>query len=240
MDVGVVVVAAGEGSRMNSNIRKPFLCISGIPILIHTLQIFSLHKAISQIVLVVHAKDYQKASELLSFYKISKVESIVVGGSNRTKSVYNGLLKIKTPIVLIHDAVRPFITFELISRLIKNVSKYKAVIPGVYVKDTIKEIDACFGVKDLDRRKLLAVQTPQAFLKNLLLLAYEKYFEKPFFCTDDSSLIRKLGKDVKFILGDYLNIKITTQEDLVFATSLYNTFREKIKVFEKRSLKDKL
>jgi 2-C-methyl-D-erythritol 4-phosphate cytidylyltransferase len=158
-----------------------------------------------------------------------KIRRIAAGGKERQDSVYNGLKQIedKKSIVLIHDGVRPLISPRLVEDLIKQMSdairkkeKCDGIIPGVPVKDTIKETEDGFVRKTLKRGSLWAVQTPQAFPCKKILKAYEEAAKEGYYATDDAALIERYGGTVKVIMGSYANIKITTPEDLCIAEAL--------------------
>ncbi len=216
--VGVVIPAAGIGKRFGSNKPKQFLEIDGIPILQITLQRFQACDAVDCIVVVSHADFINEVTDLVTKNDFTKIASIVNGGEHRQDSVWNGLkeiIKNDVEIILIHDAVRPFVTDELIKNVITASEKFGAAVPAVPLKDTIKVSDGKgFLIETLDRNKLFAVQTPQGFRKELIVKAFEKAYTDNYYATDDANLVERLGKKIKLIEGDYKNIKITTKEDL--------------------------
>ena len=147
----------------------------------------------------------------------------MTGGAERQESVYRGLLAVpeQAQLVLIHDAARPLVTEALISRVIKAARRTGAVVPGVPLKDTIKQIDEdCLVAKSLPRDRLVAVQTPQAFRHRLILKAHAKAAVDQFRATDDAMLVEQLGLPVETVLGDECNFKITTGLDLELARLL--------------------
>lgn len=216
--VGVVIPAAGIGKRFGSNKPKQFLEIDGIPILQITLQKFQACDAIDCIVVVSHADFINEVTELIKKNNFTKISSIVKGGEHRQDSVWNGLkeiIKNDVEIILIHDAVRPFVTDALINNVINSSVKFGAAVPAVPLNDTIKVSDENgFLIETLDRTKLFAIQTPQGFRKDLILKAFEKAFNDKFYATDDANLVERSGEKIKIVEGDYKNIKITTKEDL--------------------------
>lgn len=210
-----IIVAGGKGKRMGK--PKQFLKIAGKPMLAWTVEAYERAKEIDGIILVV-AKEQLKLARALRY---SKIIEVVEGGRERTDSVRNGLreLPLSSEIVAIHDGARPMITPAIIDRSIKLAEKVGAVVVGVPVKDTIKEIRTLdLGPRTLDRAKLWQAQTPQVFGAKLIRLAYKGRVGG--WVTDDAMLVEKLGKPVKMMLGDYGNIKVTTPEDLLLAEIL--------------------
>jgi 2-C-methyl-D-erythritol 4-phosphate cytidylyltransferase len=221
LNVSAIVVAAGKGSRMNTGVSKQFLPLVNKPILVHTLQCFEHSKDVDEVVLVCGSEDILKCRKLINTYSLSKVKQIVAGGEERQDSVYQGLQAATGEWVLVHDGVRPFLSSNLIDRLIIEVREKEAVVLGVPVKDTIKVVDDNGLILSTPPRKSLwAIQTPQAFRLSSLRKAYEYAHLRQFRGTDDASLMEHMGLLVHVIHGDYENIKITTPEDLRIAEAL--------------------
>ena len=214
---GVVIVAAGTGSRMNMGINKQFIKLEGKEIIAYTIEKFYNNSNIEDIVVVV--KEYESEffkKEILDKYNFKNVK-IAYGGKERQDSVYNGLklLDEKCDVVLIHDGARPFVSDKIIDKSIEEAKEHKAIVVGVPVKDTIKVIDNDKNIVDTPNRSVLwAVQTPQTFDYNILIDAYKDAFKNKFYGTDDAMLVERIGYKVKMLEGSYNNIKITTQEDL--------------------------
>lgn len=218
--VTAVILAAGKGLRFKTKISKPLVKINSKPIVIYSLNTFSKHPYIKDIVLVVNKLNRKEIIKKIRQHRIRKIRQVVIGGRRRQDSVLNGLKAIdsRSDLVLIHDAVRPFIDKATISSVIKEAQKSGAAVVGVAVVATIKEVASCqLSVvrKTLNRDLLWEVQTPQVFKKNLILEAYRKFGNLDV--TDDAMLAEKLGAKVKIVPGSYKNIKITTPEDLLFA-----------------------
>ena len=225
-----VIVAAGSGRRMGTKISKQFLPLGGKEILTHTVERFEAAAEIRDIVLVTGTEALQDVIAMAQQYRWKKVVSIVVGGKERQDSVYNGLRAISadTEIVLIHDGVRPFVTEEILSRSIETASEMGSCVAGVPAKDTIKVCDEKqTAIATPDRSTLWQVQTPQTFRRDLILQCYEKAKENGFVGTDDASLVEYCGYPVKVIMGDYRNIKITTQEDLLIGEAFLQAMQVK-------------
>ena len=214
---GVVIVAAGTGSRMNMGINKQFIKLEGKEIIAYTIEKFYNNSNIEDIVVVVKEDESEFfKKEILDKYNFKNVK-IAYGGKERQDSVYNGLklLDEKCEVVLIHDGARPFVSDKIIDKSIEEAKEHKAIVVGVPVKDTIKVIDNDKNIVDTPNRSVLwAVQTPQTFDYNILIDAYKDAFKNKFYGTDDAMLVERIGYKVKMLEGSYNNIKITTQEDL--------------------------
>lgn len=236
MFVSAIIVAAGKSKRFKSGSSKVILNLNSKPVIAYSLDILNAHPRIKEIIVVSNPENIKKLRRIIKMRKICKTVKFVLGGKERKDSAAAGLKSInpKAEFVLIHDAARPFITSGLVSLLIKEAQKSKAVIVGVPVKATVKRIagkgkreegygkqEASKFVKEtIDRRNLWEVQTPQVFEKDLILEAYRKFGGENV--TDDASLVEKLGKPVKIILGSALNIKITTPEDMAIGKAIVN------------------
>ena len=214
---GVVIVAAGTGSRMNMGINKQFIKLEGKEIIAYTIEKFYNNSNIEDIVVVVKEDESEfLKKEILDKYNFKNIK-IAYGGKERQDSVYNGLklLDEKCDVVLIHDGARPFVSDKIIDKSIEEAKEHKAIVVGVPVKDTIKVIDNDKNIVDTPNRNVLwAVQTPQTFDYNILIDAYKDAFKNKFYGTDDAMLVERIGYKVKMLEGSYNNIKITTQEDL--------------------------
>ncbi len=225
--VTAIVLAAGQGRRMNSQVAKQFLSLSEKPVISYSLYAFE-KSSVEEIILVTGEGqvDYCR-KEIVETYGFKKVRQVVEGGKERYDSVYQALLhSADADYVLIHDGARPFITVELIEKMIAGVKEYQACIPGTPVKETIKVVDAEGTITDTpDRNTLWAAQTPQAFLYEVILKAYEKFYQekesKDIAVTDDAMVYETFcGLPVKMLMGDYNNLKLTTPEDLILAEQI--------------------
>ena len=224
-----IVVAAGKGLRMGLKTKKQYLHLDGIPILSRTIMVFDNCDHIHEIILVVPKEDKEYCkSHIIDPYGFKKKVHLLEGGKKRQDSVLNGLKYIrdkmnhdKDTIVLIHDGVRPFISQNIIEDCILNAIEYGACIPAVKVTDTVKVVlpDSVIQ-KTLNRENLYIAQTPQTFKLSLLLHAFDHAMKICFSGTDDASLVEHLGHTVVIVKGSNLNIKITTQEDLVLGKYL--------------------
>jgi 2-C-methyl-D-erythritol 4-phosphate cytidylyltransferase len=217
---GVVVVAAGKGSRMGSTESKQYLLMDQKPILVHTLEVFQNIAEVSSIVLVVGEGDEGRCELYAEQYKLSKVKTILSGGSERQSSVLKGIraLSADTEWVMIHDGVRPFIAIPDVLACWQQAVKDGAAVLAVPLKDTVKIVNIDRYIESTpDRSSLWAIQTPQAFRLADLLAAHERAVTDQFIGTDDAMLMERLGSKVAIVEGSYSNIKITTPEDLAWA-----------------------
>ncbi len=228
MSVGVIIPAAGQGKRMGLGERKQFLQFHNQPIIIHTLALFEELPEVDEIVVVTQEEEIIRTKKMIEEAGIHKVTHVVSGGKERQESVYLGLKQIMTDWVMVHDAVRPFVSREVISRLLNVARMHGAAILAVPVKDTVKMVDDAGVVEQTpDRKRLWAVQTPQAFRRDILLSAHEQFLERDAIATDDSMLVEELGIDVRVVEGEYTNVKLTTPDDLYLAESIYQMRRRK-------------
>lgn len=222
--VTALIPAAGMGRRMGRSVPKQFLQLGDMPMLAHTLLSFQRAAEVDEIIPILAREDMQAClRDIIERYHITKVKTLVAGGKERQDSVYNGIKKIdeETTVVIVHDGVRPFVMQEMIKTVIEYAKRGECVAVGVPLKDTVKEVDAEGIVKHtLDRSRLWAIQTPQAFPAAVLKRVYEESYRKKFFGTDDAMLAERLGIKVRVIMGSYENIKITTPEDLILAEEI--------------------
>ena len=219
MIVRAVIPAAGEGKRMNSDIPKQFLEFAGQPILYHTLMAFELSGLAKSIALAVPPADVH-SMKVKWPKRFPRVTQVIAGGKERQDSVYNAVcaLEENTEIVVIHDAVRPFINSTMIEKTVNAAREHGAAVVAIPLSDTLKRDNGSdFVQTTIDRSGLWRVQTPQAFRYELLLEAMEQACAENFYGTDEGMLIERLGKSVKLIPGSERNIKITRPEDLPFA-----------------------
>jgi 2-C-methyl-D-erythritol 4-phosphate cytidylyltransferase len=222
--VSAVIVAAGTGSRMGVQATsKQFLPINGRPILAHTLLRFETCPEIDRIVLVIREEERGRCEQIVSEIDAHKVSAMVAGGKERQDSVWNGLSQLspQTEIVLIHDAVRMFVTHDILTMSIQYAREWGGSIAAVPAKDTIKTVtshqNAFFVESTLDRSTLWQVQTPQTFQYPLICDAHQRAHQQGFYGTDDAMLMEHFGHPVKIVPGSYRNIKITTPDDLLIA-----------------------
>lgn len=214
-----IVLAAGQGKRMNSKVQKQFLEIGGKPLIYYSLNCFQECPFIDEIILVTgeEAVDYCK-EEIVNKYGFTKIKSVIAGGKERYDSVYQGLLACEdTEYVLIHDGARPFITREILERGMEGVKETGACVIGMPSKDTVKISDEEGFVRETpDRNTVWTVQTPQIFSYPLIRSAHDKIRQGNMDgITDDAMVVeQESGAGIRLVEGAYTNIKITTPEDL--------------------------
>jgi len=219
--VTAIVLAAGKGSRMNSDTPKQYLTLLGKPVLFYSLQAFETSR-VDNIVLVTGSGEQEYCKkEIIERYQIKKVTHIVEGGAERYHSVWHGLMAAEdSDYVLIHDGARPLITSHIINKAIDAVKKTGACVVGMPVKDTIQIVDEeCALVSTPERSRTWIAQTPQCFSYELALSSYNKAIESnDTSVTDDAMVVRKYGNaSVTMLEGSYENIKVTTPEDIAVA-----------------------
>jgi 2-C-methyl-D-erythritol 4-phosphate cytidylyltransferase len=214
-----IIPAAGTGTRLNTDIPKPFVELCGQPLCVYTLQAFERSAAVASVILVGHAERLSELKRIVARYGLKKVVRVVAGGATRRESVSRGLdvLDTDTEIVVVHDGARPLVSARTVDDAVELTRRWGAVITAVPVKSTIKMVDShgLSVAKTLDRGGLWEVQTPQVFKKDILLRAHASSTDMG--PTDDAMMVEGLGIKVKVLRGDYQNIKITTQEDIVVA-----------------------
>ena len=224
--LSAIITSAGSGRRMNSNINKPFLEIYGKKIIERTLDTIVAIEEFDEIILVIRREDEDIIKDILKNYE--KEIKYVYGSDTREKSTFEGLkaLNKNTQLVLTHDGVRPFASRELFYKTLDELREYKAVVSATKTKDTVKIVDENMLVDFTPHRDFVYnIQTPQAFDKDILFSMYEKYVNSEFMITDDSQLFEFFNRQeaVKVVEGEYSNIKITTNEDILFADAYIET-----------------
>ena len=213
---GAVIVAAGTASRMGG-IDKVMAPLGGEPMVVRTVRQFQQCDVIREIVIVTREDLIVPIMDLC--HDFDKVKAVVVGGKSRDESVSLGLntLSEKVKLVAVQDGARPFVTWQLIDRVVRAANTYGAAAPAIPVKDTIKVVRGGIVQDTPDRSTLQAVQTPQVFDFDLLRGALKKAKQDGAAITDDCSAVERLGMSVRIVEGDERNIKITTPLDLKIA-----------------------
>ena len=223
MKITAIIPAAGSGERFGG--KKQLKRMGNRPLLFHTLQPFIASELITEIVVVVSKDDvYQVERALKSMISVKTVK-VVAGGDTRQKSVFNGL-KVSdksSELICVHDAVRPFVTEALIDKVIQACDKHDGVILAQRSTDTIKKVMNDQILETLPREIIWRAQTPQVFAKQALQEALELAEAENILKTDEASLLERIGYQVGFVEGSSMNIKITTEEDWVFAEAIYKS-----------------
>ena len=222
--VAAVVPAGGCGTRMGNGTPKQFLQLGDVPLLIHALRVFESSRTITEIVVVVpqDAVEYCQ-EELLPQFALSKVSMVTVGGARRQDSVWNGLQAVdaRTKIVIVHDAVRPFVTGAMVEQVVESAGTHGAAIAAIPLHDTVKRVAPDGMIETtLDRQRLWSAQTPQAFKIELLREAHQSSRQTGVEATDDAFLVEQIGHRVAIVNGSPDNIKVTRPEDLVMGEAI--------------------
>ena len=216
----VVVVAAGSSVRMGED--KLFMNIAGKPVLARTLAALNGCACVNEIVVVTRLESLEKVAELCREYLIDKVQKVVVGGATRTESALSGLVQIRrnAKYVLIHDGARPLVTEAVVYDALHNAALYKCAAPAIPVTDTVKEADHETVVRTLDRSTLAAIQTPQAFVPEIIKAALTRAIAEGREYTDDCAAVEAMGFKVRLSKGSPENIKITGPVDIPTAEAI--------------------
>ncbi len=220
MKTCAVITAGGTGKRFGAELPKQFAELAGVPIIVRSIVKFEMLEEIDSIVITIHPNWSAYLDNLLKYDYFNRIEDIVHGGDARQDSIRNALKSpavLESDIVLIHDAVRPLASVELIRKIIDGAKQHDAIIPLIPVKDTIKQASAGKVAATLNRKTLFAAQTPQGFKKDLLISAYETAYNSGFISTDDASVAEFASFPVFAAEGEESNIKITTRLDLQVA-----------------------
>lgn len=233
MDVFVIVPAAGLGTRMGGLTAgakparpplKQFAEIGGTPILIHTLRKFAAVPQVGEIIVALRSNEAEGFRARLEGERLGKKIILVEGGEHRQDSVANALARIEAApddLVLVHDAVRPFVDAETINSVIAAAARNGAAIAGLPAIDTVKQVDrtaeGAVVVSTIPRARIVMAQTPQGFRYELIKRAFDAARSDGFQTTDEASLVERIGHEVAVVMGSAQNIKITTPADLELA-----------------------
>jgi 2-C-methyl-D-erythritol 4-phosphate cytidylyltransferase len=213
-----IIVAGGKGTRMQSKTPKQFMLLSGLPILMHTIQAFFRYSPDITLILVLPEDDFPLWEALCDRHAFHPPLLLRKGGDSRFQSVKNGLEAIEGDgLVAIHDGVRPLVSEDIIGASFHLAAIHKSAVASVRLKESIRMTDQD-TTRALDRSKFRLIQTPQTFEVELLKKAYQQKEEATF--TDDASVVERLGWKISLFEGSYDNLKITTPEDLWVAEAL--------------------
>ena len=222
--VVALVPAAGRGLRMGGSVPKQFLALGGEPLIVQSLRTLQAASVIDRIILAVPSTDIEYCEkEIVSPYRFTKVMKVVAGGAERQDSVRHALAQVPsdTEIVLIHDAVRPFLTIRMIAEVVAAAKKEGAAIIALPMRDTVKQVRADGMIeRTVDRAPLWLAQTPQAFRRDWIETAHGKAHAEGIRATDDAFLVERLGHSVAVVEGSGENIKVTRPEDLVIGEAI--------------------
>ena len=221
--VSAIIVAAGRGTRMGPNVDKLFLEVHGCPIVAHTWRRFDAAESIDEVVLVVRDGQQEAFVELAGRYRPRKPWRLVPGGKERQDSVWNGLQAL-TPgveVAAIQDGARPCTSPGVIGAAVQAALEVGAAVAAQPVTDTIKEsADGKLIERTLDRSRLWAVQTPQAFRVECIRRALAEVRRQGLTVTDDTAACELIGQPVQLVISHEPNPKVTRPEDLIFVATL--------------------
>jgi len=224
MRVAAVIVGAGQGTRMGTEVKKQYMMLGTRPVLAHTLLAFEKCDVIEEVFLVIPRGDELFCKrEIIDQLRPEKPVHLISGGATRQESVYNGLKAIdgRFGLVSIHDGVRPLVKINHIAECVRVAERYGSCILAIPASDTIKTVDEHDRVIVTMKRQMIRMaQTPQAFHYDLIFRAHVPAQKEGSAGTDDAELVELCGEVVKVIPGDPYNIKITTPEDLEIAEAL--------------------
>jgi len=234
MKVVVIIPAAGLGTRMapatgprgkKTAPSKQFTELGGTPILLHTLRKFAASPEVSEIYVALRKNEIAPFRARLEREDIlDKKVNVVEGGEHRQQSVANAIAVVSAAaddVVLVHDAVRPFVTAEIIRAVIQAAQKYGAAIAGLPALDTVKQVErtaeGAVITATLPRERVVMAQTPQGFRYGVIKKAFDEARADGFVGTDEAALVERSGHPVAVVMGSPQNIKITTPADLELA-----------------------
>jgi 2-C-methyl-D-erythritol 4-phosphate cytidylyltransferase len=222
-DVGVVIVAGGDGARLGGQVRKQYREIAGVPMLLRALRPFTEHPDVAQVVIVLPPDDVSHPPEWLRRIA-GGLLTLAPGGTERSDSVASGLgaLGASCRFVLVHDAARPFVDRQIIDAVLAVAREGYGAVPALPVGDTLKEVTSRDHVvaRTVSREGLWRAQTPQGFPRDLLELAHREARAAGVRGTDDAALVERLAAEVRLVPGSEQNLKVTTAEDLALAEIL--------------------
>jgi len=213
-----LIVAGGKGTRIKSNVPKQFIELNGKPILLHTIDAFHRYSKSLTVILVLPEDDFDIWNGICEKFNFTEPVLLQKGGATRFQSVRNGLDKIEGEgLVAIHDGVRPLVSEDIIGASFRLAAIHRCAVAAVRLKESLRMTDKD-GTKAVDRSLFRLIQTPQTFDVQLIKKAYRMKEDSSF--TDDASVAERAGHRISLFEGSFLNIKITTPEDLVIAEAL--------------------
>lgn len=226
--VAVLVPAAGQGRRMGGETAKQFRALDGVPLLVRTLRVFERHPAVRHLVVALPKQQHRGAGLELERAGLTKLAQVVPGGETRQDSVAAALRAVPdgVDVVLVHDAVRPFVEGHHVQAVIDAAAEVGAAALAVPVADTLRRIDDGAFAGTVSREDLYRMQTPQGFRLDLFRQAHAQARTRGYQATDDVDLVQQLGHPVRVVTGSARNIKLTTAEDWELAEHLWALQRD--------------
>jgi 2-C-methyl-D-erythritol 4-phosphate cytidylyltransferase len=219
MSVLAIIPAAGVGTRMGGETPKQFLSLEGTPIFIYTLRKLASTRVLDEILLAVRPAEMERVRQAVDGEHLEKPVLLAEGGGTRQETVARALTRARqsTDVVIVHDAVRPFITAQMVEKVIEAARHDGAAILGIPSVDTVKQVEHEVILGTIPRERIALAQTPQAFRYTLFREAVDRALADGFQGTDESSLVERLGAKVTVLMGSDRNIKITKPSDLPLA-----------------------
>ena len=224
--IAAILPAAGLGTRMGADTPKQFLELDGAPIVLHTLRRIASSPLVTEIFVATLADEMARLEERIRTLKLSQPLRVVRGGDSRQESVGAALREVSDAVelVLVHDAVRPFVTREQIEHVIAEARRCQAAILGIPAMDTVKEVkraslpeDVALITATIPRERIVLAQTPQVFTTKLLKEAFARAEQDGVHASDEAGMVERIGHDVHVVLGSERNIKITRPSDMDLA-----------------------
>jgi 2-C-methyl-D-erythritol 4-phosphate cytidylyltransferase len=234
--IAAILPASGLGTRMGAEMPKQFLVLDGTPIVLHSLRRLAGCPLITDIIVATRGDVLESLQATIGSEKFKQKVSVVRGGDSRQETVSNALREVPadTEIILVHDAVRPFVTVDQITRVIEEARKCQAAILGIPAMDTVKEVkraslpeDVALITGTIPRERVVLAQTPQVFSAKLLREAFARAAADGVNASDEAGLVERLGHDVHVVLGSERNIKITRPADMELARFYLELERKK-------------
>lgn len=234
--IAAILPAAGLGTRMGADTPKQFLELDGTPIVIHSLRRIASCALVTDLIVATRADEIGRLEERIAREKFKQTVRVVKGGDSRQDSVAAALREVpnEVEIVLVHDAVRPFVTVDQITRVIEEARRCQAAILGIPAMDTVKEVkraslpeDVALIVGTVPRERVVLAQTPQAFATKLLKEAFARAQADGVNASDEAGLVERMGHDVHVVLGSESNMKITKPADMDLARFYLERERKK-------------
>ena len=234
--IAAILPAAGLGTRMGAETPKQFMELDGVPIVILSLRSIASCELVTDIIVATRGDEVERLERRIREEKFKQTVRVVRGGDSRQDSVAQALQLVSndTEIVLVHDAVRPFVTRDQITRVIEEARKCRAAVLGIPAMDTVKEVkraslpeDVALITATIPRERIVLAQTPQAFSTKLLKEAFARAQADGVNASDEAGLIERLGYDVHVALGSERNMKITKPADMELARFYLERERKK-------------
>jgi 2-C-methyl-D-erythritol 4-phosphate cytidylyltransferase len=234
--IAAIIPAAGLGTRMGADKPKQFLELGGMPLIVFALRRLAACSAITDFFIATRADDVVSLEDIIAKAALGRPARVVHGGDTRQQSVANALAQVdpSTEIVLVHDAVRPFVTPGQLDRVIAEARLRGAAILGIPAIDTVKEVkraslpeDVALITATIPRERIVLAQTPQAFAYPLLRDAFRKARQDGASASDEAALVERFGHDVFVVLGSERNFKITRPSDMDLARFYLDQERQK-------------